>query len=113
MHRIMLAGRVAISVGAVAAVTSVYVWIASANPTTVALSYVVAILLIATQWGIAEATVASLVATLCFNLFFLPPIGKLTIADPQNWVALTAFLATAIVANQLSGRARQRTIDAL
>ncbi len=49
---------------------------------------------------------------LCFNFFFLPPVGTFTIADPQNWVALVAFLVTAIVASQLSGRARQREIDA-
>src|SRR4029077_10917687 len=36
----------------------------------------------------------------------------LTIADPQNWVAFVAFLVTAIVASQLSGRARQREVDA-
>jgi two-component system sensor histidine kinase KdpD len=113
MRRVILAGRVVASVSAVAAITALYVRTASANPTTVALTYVVAILLIATQWGIAEATIASLAATLSFNYFFLPPVGRLTIADPQNWVALTAFLATAIVASQLSGRARQRNIDAL
>ena len=43
--------------------------------------------LIATKWGIGEATAASILATLCFNLLFLPPAGTLTIADPQNWVA--------------------------
>ena len=43
------------------------------NPTTVALTYVVVVLLIATRWGIAEATVASVVAVACFNFFFLPP----------------------------------------
>ncbi len=64
-------------------------------------------------WGIVEATTASVVAVLCFNFFFLPPVGTFTIADPQNWVAFVAFLATAIVASQLSGRARQREIDAV
>ncbi|HEY4954657.1 MAG TPA: ATP-binding protein, partial [Gemmatimonadaceae bacterium] len=82
------------------------------NPTTVALSYLIAILLIATTWGIVEATTASIFAVLCFNFFFLPPVGTLTIADPQNWVAFVAFLVTAIVASQLSGRARQREVDA-
>src|SRR5262245_64460538 len=50
---------------------------------------------------------------LCFNFFFLPPVGTLTIADPQNWVALVAFLVTAIVASQLSGRARRRNVEAI
>src|SRR5262245_28768399 len=69
--------------------------------------------MIATGWGIAEATTASVVAMLCFNFFFLPPVGTFTIADPQNWVALVAFLLTAIVASQLSGRARRRNVEAL
>ena len=106
-------GRVAVSIGVVALVTALYSRIIPVNPTTVALSYVVLILLIATAWGITEATIASVVATVCFNLFFLPPVGTLTIADPQNWIALAAFLLTAIVASQLSGRARRRNVEAL
>jgi two-component system sensor histidine kinase KdpD len=105
--------RFAASIAAVAATTVVYISLASANPTTVALSYLVTILVIATQWGIAEATVASILATLCFNVFFLPPVGALTIADPQNWVSFIAFMLTAIIASQLSGRARQRNVDAI
>jgi two-component system, OmpR family, sensor histidine kinase KdpD len=83
------------------------------NPTTVALTYVIAILTLATTWGITEATAASLVAIACFNFFFLPPILHWTIADPQNWVAFIAFLITAIVTSQLSGHARRRAIDAV
>src|SRR5262249_6356989 len=45
--------------------------------------------------------------------FFLPPVGTFTIADPQNWIAFVAFLITAIVTSQLSGRARQRTLEAV
>ncbi len=112
MRRIIAVGRVAASIGAVALITVLYGAAIPVNPTTVALSYLIAILLIATWWGIVEATTGSVVAVLCFNLFFLPPVGTLTIADPQNWVAFVAFLVTAIVASQLSGRARQREIDA-
>ena len=112
MGRIIAVGRVAASIGAVAVITALYAELLRVNPTTVALSYLIAILLIATTWGIVEATTASILAVLCFNLFFLPPVGTLTIADPQNWVAFVAFLATAIVASQLSGRARRREIDA-
>jgi two-component system sensor histidine kinase KdpD len=94
-------------------VTAAYASIVPVNPTTVALSYVVVILLVATTWGIAESTAASVAAVLCLNFFFLPPVGTLTIADPQNWVALLTFLITSIVASQLSGRARRRNIEAL
>lgn len=108
----MLLGRVVASVAAVAAVTGLYFQFIQVSPTTVALSYVVVILLIATAWGIVEATIASVAAMLCLNFFFLPPIGALTIDDPRNWGALVAFLLTAIVTSQLSGRARQRAIEA-
>src|SRR5499427_10248329 len=111
--RLVMTGRIVASLAAVAAVTAGYAAFVPVNPTTIALTYVVVILLIATTWGIAESTVASLVAMICFNFFFLPPVGTLTIADPQNWVALVAFLLTATVASQLSVRARRRNIEAL
>ena len=77
------------------------------NQTTVALTLLLAILLISTIWGLAVAIVTSVVAMLAFNFFFLPPVGTFTIADPQNWVALAAFLATSLIASQLSTRVRR------
>ena len=105
--------HLAVSLGAVAGVTFVLLQLGEVNPTTVALSYVVVILLVATAWGIIESTVASVAAVLCFNFFFLPPFGTFTIADPQNWIAFSAFLVTAVVTSQLSSWARARNIDAL
>lgn len=49
---------------------------------------------------------------LCFNFFFLPPFHTFTIADPQNWVALTAFFITALVVGQLSANAKRRAEEA-
>ena len=54
----------------------------------------------------------SVVATLAYNFFFLPPVGTFTIADPQNWIALFTFLLTAVIASQLSERARHETENA-
>lgn len=48
----------------------------------------------------------SVLATAAINFFFLPPVGTFTIADPQNWIALLAFLVTAVVASNLAERAR-------
>jgi two-component system sensor histidine kinase KdpD len=83
------------------------------NPTTVGFLYLVSILLIATSWGLAEALTASVLATLCFNFFFFPPVGAFRIDDPLNWVSLIAFLITSVTASQLSDRARRRTREAL
>lgn len=104
---------VSASIGVVAVVTLLYFRFIPARPTTVAVSYLVTILVISTQRPIIEATAVSILASLCFNVFFLPPVGTFTIADPQDWVSFLAFTATAIIASQLAGRARQRTIDAL
>jgi two-component system sensor histidine kinase KdpD len=105
--------RISASIAVVGAVTAICATAVHLSPTTVALTYVVVVLLIATRWGIAESTAASVAAVLCFNFFFLPPVGTFTIADPQNWIALLAFLLTAIIASQLSVRARLRTTEAL
>jgi K+-sensing histidine kinase KdpD len=82
------------------------------NSTTVALAFLVVVLFAATYWGGRPAMIASLLSLLCFNFFFLPPVRTVTIADPQNWVALTAFLVTAFLAAKLSARARERAEEA-
>jgi K+-sensing histidine kinase KdpD len=82
------------------------------NATTISLALLLVVLLVATGWGSRPAIVAALLGGLCFNFFFLPPFGTLTIDDFDNWVALLAFLATAVVAGQLSARAKQRAEEA-
>jgi len=82
------------------------------NPTTVALTFLLAILIISATWGLRYAVTMAIIATLLFNYFFLPPVGTFTIADPQNWVSLFAFLVTAVIASQLSERARREALDA-
>jgi two-component system, OmpR family, sensor histidine kinase KdpD len=76
------------------------------NHTAVAMMFLVAVLLASAYWGLRYAVLMAFLATAAFNFFFLPPIWKLTIADPQNWVALFAFLVTALVASNLGERAR-------
>ena len=82
------------------------------NATTAGFAYLIAILFAATLWGLVEATIGSIVAVLCFNYYFLPPIGTLTIADTQNWVAFFALLITSITASRLSDRVRRQAIEA-
>ncbi len=77
------------------------------NHTTVALMFLVMVLLTSAYWGLRYAVVLAVAATAAFNFFFLPPVGTFTIAEPQNWVALIAFLVTALVASNLAERARR------
>src|SRR6266545_3082138 len=78
------------------------------NSTTVALALLLTVLFVAIAFGSKPALVASVLAMLGFNFFFLPPYHTFTIADPQNWIALTAFFITALAVGQLSARAKQR-----
>jgi len=94
-------------------VIAFYYRLVSVNSTTVALTLLLVVFGISTGWGLLEATIASLVAVLGFNYYFLPPVGTFEIQDPQNWVALTAFLVTAVMASQLSARAKRRTREAV
>jgi len=47
------------------------------------------------------------------SITFLSPIGTFTIAEPRNWVALFTFLATSLIASQLSARAKQQALEAM
>jgi two-component system, OmpR family, sensor histidine kinase KdpD len=106
--------RAAAGVGGVAVVTAVYLfWLNVTNTTTVALSFLLIVFVVAATSRLWVAVATSVAAMVCFNFFFLPPVGTLTIADPQNWVALFAFLAVSLVASNLSSVARTRTQEAL
>jgi two-component system sensor histidine kinase KdpD len=98
----------ALAVLLIVAVTLIYHEVLRVNATTVALTYLLAILAISTFWGMAVSVTMSVLAMMLFNFFFLPPVGRFTVADPQNWVALFAFLLVAVLASQLSNRARQQ-----
>ncbi len=100
-------GRVTACIALVLAVVLVYRRVAAVNPTTVALTYLVLVLGISALWRLRYAVFTAIIATVCFNFFFLPPYGTFTIADPQNWIALFAFLAAAVIASQLAERAHQ------
>ena len=101
--------RYALALSAVVVATGVLVVLRDrVNVTTVALAFLLVILFVAAFLGSRPALAASLGAMLAFNYCFLPPYGAFAITDPQNWVALTAFLITALTAGQLSARARER-----
>ncbi len=105
--KVAVARGVAVAV-VLAVVTVVYSRWFHVNPTTVALSFLVVVLLTSAFWGFRIALFTAFAATALFNFFFLPPFGTFTIADPQNWIALLTFLITAVVASNLAERARRQ-----
>lgn len=106
--------RFVVALGAVALVTATLsLWLHASNTATVSTIYLLVVLVVAATSSLWVAIVTSVASMLCLNFFFLPPVGAFTIADPQNWVALFAFLAVSLVASNLSAVARARTEEAV
>src|SRR4051795_10905753 len=76
------------------------------NPSTVGFAYLIVVLLISVWGGLLIGTVSSVVATLCYNYFFFPPLYTFTIENPANWFALVAFLVASVTVNRLVVAAR-------
>ena len=106
--------QAALALGAVLALTLVVgAWLQVLNATSMALIYLMVVLVVATVSRLLIAVVTSVAAMLCLNFFFLPPVGTFTIADPQNWVALLAFVGVSLIASRLSAVARAKTHEAV
>jgi two-component system sensor histidine kinase KdpD len=54
--------------------------------------------------GFWQASIVSLVACLCLDYFFYPPLLKFGVDDPRDWVALGAFEISALLVSRLSSR---------
>jgi two-component system sensor histidine kinase KdpD len=76
------------------------------NPNTIGFAYLIVVLLISVWGGLLVGTVSSVVATLCYNYFFFPPLYTFTIDEPANWFALVAFLVASVTVNRLVAAAR-------
>ncbi len=106
-HRIFHLAQYVAGAVVVACITFIDYRLLHVNLTTVALSFLLVVLFVATNWGLRFAVFVSVLSTLAFNYYFLPPIRTLTIADTRNWVALFAFLITAVIASNLAESARK------
>jgi two-component system sensor histidine kinase KdpD len=98
---------------AVAAITAAYRALDVSNAAIVSTTFLLVVLLVAAASLLRTAVAVSIAAVLALNYFFLPPVGTFVVADPQNWLALLAFLAVSVVAGNLSAVARARTAEAV
>ena len=83
------------------------------NLATTGFLYLVLVVATAMSAGFWVATATSVVAALCLNYFFAPPLFSFLISDPANWVALGVFEVTALVISRLSNLAENRTAEAM
>ena len=76
------------------------------NANTMGFGYLIVVLAASLRGGLIAGTLASIVATLCYNFFFFPPLYTFVIHEAANWVALAAFLITSVVVSRLVLAAR-------
>ena len=103
-------------VAAVAAValTSVFIGfvVGRTQIANISMLYLVAVLLVAVAFGTTAAIVASVLAFLTFDWFFVPPTHQLIVADAEELFSLALFLITAVVTGTLAARERARAQEA-
>jgi two-component system, OmpR family, sensor histidine kinase KdpD len=80
--------------------------------TSVALTFLTAVLVSAVFYGLWPALLASFASVLAYNVFFLPPLYTLSITDPENVVTLFFFAVTAVITSNLMARVRAQAITA-
>lgn len=95
-----------------AALTTVSLSFLGAHATTAGMIFLVLVVWLATQAGVVVSMYTAVVCALCFDYFFLPPIHTLTLAGPQEWVAMFTFSASSYVAGRVAERARRQAREA-
>lgn len=108
-----VAAGVALAVAVVAIETLALYPLGEAAPSvSLGVVYLLGVLIVAIVWGAWLGVATSLVSALAFNFFHIPPTGRFSIDDAENWVALAVFLIVAMVAASLAEAARHRAQEA-
>jgi two-component system sensor histidine kinase KdpD len=104
-------------VAAVIGVAAASLLIALVRPFTqianISLLYLLVVVYLATRHGRAPAVLASILAFLAYDFFFIPPYYRLTVEDPSEWLSLLALLVTALVIGQLTATVQARANEAI
>jgi two-component system, OmpR family, sensor histidine kinase KdpD len=97
---LIAAATVAASTGVVALLTP------SVPARSAGVFYLVAVLFVSSIYGLWLGLATSVASAVAYNFFFLPPRHTLTISSSGDWLALAAFVVTALVTSHLASRER-------
>jgi two-component system sensor histidine kinase KdpD len=103
------ASGVIVALGAVAAATGVIYPLKHVAPViSLGVVYLVGVVVVAMLWGLVLGVATAILSVAAFSFFHVPPVGRFTIADGRNLVALCAFVAVAVAMGFVAGLARSR-----
>lgn len=77
------------------------------------LVFLTAVVAVAARFGLWPSLFASVVASLCYNFFFMPPYYTFTIADPTNIAAFFFFMLIALLVSNVAARVRSQADTAI
>jgi two-component system, OmpR family, sensor histidine kinase KdpD len=104
---------VVVALAAVALCTLIIYPLAHVAPVvSLSVVYLPAVLVASVTWGAWLGVATAVLSAAAFNFFHLPPVGRFTLQDSSNWVALGAFLVVAVLASSVAELTRARTRDA-
>lgn len=78
----------------------------------ISLVYLLVVLWLAAVYGRGPAILASVLAFLAYDYFFIEPLHTFTVANPAEWLSLSALLMTSLVIGQLTAMVRARAEEA-
>src|SRR4051812_12203838 len=108
----LLAGVVAAALGVALTTLLVFALRDVAPVVSLGVVYLLAVLVVASIWGVWLGLATALASALAFNFFHIPPTGRLAISGGENWVALAVFFVAAALASSLTEVARRRAVEA-
>ncbi len=77
------------------------------------LVFITAVVGVAVRYGLLPSLFASVVASLCYNFFFMEPLHTFTIGDPTNVAAFFFFIIMAVVVSNVAARVRTQALAAM
>src|ERR1700754_256055 len=108
----LLAGVVAAALGVALTTALLFALRGVAPVVSLGVVYLLAVLVVASVWGVWLGLATAVASALAFNFFHIPPTGRFTITGGENWVALVVFFIAAVLASSLTEVARRRAEEA-
>jgi two-component system, OmpR family, sensor histidine kinase KdpD len=104
---------VLVSIAGVAAATALIYPLKHAAPViSLGVLYLLGVVVVSSVWGLTFGVATGILSAAAFSFFHLPPVGRFTLADSRNWIALSAFVAVAVAMGLVAELARARAREA-
>jgi len=109
IHRLIaiLIGLIALTL-----ITSIAKNVIGINAITVALLYLLVVLVTSALADVICGIVTALLSGLLVNYYFLPPFGTFYIEAPEDWISFGVYTITAVVVSHFAATGRRRAVEA-